>query len=241
MLDWLRRSPRAVETLELAGRAVPIIVRHHARARRMTLRLASDGSEVRVTMPRWGLSADAHAFARARADWLAAQLARVPSVPALEPGTVLPFRGSGLTVIHSGASPRAPKAVDGTLRVGGAVESLAPRIERWLRREALALCREDLADYCARAGVAVPPLRLTSARRRWGSCSARGTVRINWRLAMAPDDVRRSVIAHEVAHLVHFDHSPRFHALLGEIYEGDLAAANRWLRREGAALNHWFA
>jgi predicted metal-dependent hydrolase len=48
--------------------------------------------------------------------------------------------------------------------------------------------------------------------------------------------VRRSVVAHEVAHLVHFDHSPRFHALLAELYEADIAAANRWLKHHGREL-----
>ena len=95
---------------------------------------------------------------------------------------------------------------------------------------------EDLADYCTRAGRPVPKLSLSNAQRRWGSCSAKGAVRINWRLVMAPDFVRRSVVAHEVAHLVHFDHSPQFHALLGQIYESDIAEANRWLKREGRGL-----
>jgi len=53
--------------------------------------------------------------------------------------------------------------------------------------------------------------------------------------------VRRSVVAHEIAHLVHFDHSQRFHGLLGDLYEGDLAAANRWLKREGRSLYTVFA
>jgi predicted metal-dependent hydrolase len=53
---------------------------------------------------------------------------------------------------------------------------------------------------------------------------------------MAPDPVRRSVVAHEVAHLVHFDHSPRFHALLGELFEDDIKAANSWLKKEGRSL-----
>jgi predicted metal-dependent hydrolase len=59
---------------------------------------------------------------------------------------------------------------------------------------------------------------------------------MNWRLAMAPDEVRRSVVAHEVTHLVHFDHSPRFHAMLGDLFEGDLNGANRWLKRHGRGL-----
>ena len=51
-----------------------------------------------------------------------------------------------------------------------------------------------------------------------------------------PDAVRRSVVAHEVAHLVHFDHSPAFRALLDGLFEGDLEAADQWLRREGRGL-----
>ena len=61
-------------------------------------------------------------------------------------------------------------------------------------------------------------------------------MRINWRLVQAPDFVRRSVVAHEVAHLVHFDHSPAFHTLLARIYEADLAAADRWLKQQGRSL-----
>ena len=53
---------------------------------------------------------------------------------------------------------------------------------------------------------------------------------------MAPEPVRRSVVAHEVAHLIHFDHSPAFHALLGELFEGDIRAVNRWLKRDGRSL-----
>jgi predicted metal-dependent hydrolase len=80
------------------------------------------------------------------------------------------------------------------------------------------------------------PVALSRAQRRWGSCSDRARIRINWRLVQAPDFVRRSVVAHEVAHLVHFDHSPAFHALLGDIYEGEIGVADRWLKERGRSL-----
>ena len=63
---------------------------------------------------------------------------------------------------------------------------------------------------------------------------------MNWRLIMAPDAVRRSVVAHEVAHLIHFDHSPAFHALLAELFEDDIDAANRWLKANGRRLYSYF-
>jgi predicted metal-dependent hydrolase len=117
------------------------------------------------------------------------------------------------------------------------------RVQRWLEAEALRLGRQDLDHYCAAAGQRVPDLRLSRALRRWGSCSGpsagKGTerrIRLNWRLIQAPDPVRRSVVAHEVAHLVHFDHSPAFHRLLQDLFEGDLEACDDWLRREGRGL-----
>lgn len=237
MLDWLRRDPRAAPALELGGRTLPIEVRRLAHARRLTLRLAPDGSAVRVTIPTWAPTREAVDFARARADWLEAQLERLTPPEPLAHGAAVPWRGTERRLVHDGAARRGVRlADDGGLVIGGPAESLAPRLRRWMQAEARALFAADLADYAPCAQVPVPALALTSAQRRWGSCSARGEVRLNWRLAMAPDAVRRSVVAHEVAHLVHFDHSPAFHALLGTIFEDDIAAANRWLKRHGRSL-----
>ena len=152
------------------------------------------------------------------------------------PGNTLSFRGQQVLIQWAASHRRTPVLDGGSLIVGGPQDTLQPRLRRWLDGEARVLLAADLADYCARAGLVPAPLALSNARRRWGSCSARGTVRINWRLVMAPDAVRRSVVAHEVAHLVHFDHSPRFHQVLADLYEGDIQEANRWLKREGRKL-----
>ena len=235
MIEWLR-ADRQAPTIELGGRLVPIELNRHARARRLTLRLAPDGSAVRITLPRWCRSQEAIAFAGVRKAWLEVQLAKVPArIDPAERGT-LRYRGEELVIGWSAAAPRRPALGEGQLTVGGPRETLAKRLQRWLEGEAQRLMAADLAEYCAIAGVATPQLRLTRAGRRWGSCSTKGIVRVNWRLAMAPDAVRRSVVAHEVAHLVHFDHSPAFHALLAAIYEGEIATADRWLRAHGRGL-----
>jgi predicted metal-dependent hydrolase len=236
MLDWLKRDPREAHSIELDGRSLPIVVRRLAHARRLTLRLSPDGSEVRVSMPRWGHMGEALEFARSRAGWLARQVAALPPAAAPGAGTGLAYRGALLAIAHNPAGSRRIKLGTGAIVLGGPAETLTARLRRWLTTEARRLIAEDLAHYCARAGQPVPRLALSSPQRRWGSCSAKGAIRINWRLIMAPDHVRRSVVAHEVAHLVHFDHSPAFHALLGEIFEGNIAEANRWLKREGRGL-----
>ena len=84
MIDWLKRVPIEPE-IDLGGDIVPIALRRHPTAKRLTLRLAPDGSEVRITLPQWARSAEAIAFAHTRRDWLAEQYARVPrrEVPGL--------------------------------------------------------------------------------------------------------------------------------------------------------------
>ena len=230
------RGRSAPPTLTLGERVLPIEIRRLSTARRLTLRLAPDGSAIRVTIPHWAPTNEALAFVHSRTDWLETQLGNMPEAAPLAPGAMLPWRGTPHVLHHRTDLSRGVRLVDGALHVGGPAESLVPRLRRWVQAEARALFLADLADYAPRAGVPVPALALTNARRRWGSCAAEGTIRMNWRLAMAPDEVRRSVVAHEVTHLVHFDHSPRFHAMLGDLFEGDLNGANRWLKRHGRGL-----
>ncbi len=235
MIDWLERAALEPE-LELAGRAVPIALKRHPTARRLTMRLAPDGSEVRITLPRWAAATEAIAFAHARKEWLEGQLASVPARTAPGIGGEVRYRGRALRLEWSAAAPRRPAIIGETLRLGGPQARIEPRIRRWLEEEALALAEADMRDYCAAADLAPVPVSLSRALRRWGSCSDRQRIRINWRLVQAPDFVRRSVVAHEVAHLVHFDHSRAFHTLLARIYEGEIAAADRWLKDHGRSL-----
>lgn len=236
MLDWLRRNPYREPVIDLGGKELPVVIRRLDRARRLTMRLAPDGSEVRITIPRWTRTAEALAFAQSRRDWLARQFAALPAPEPLADGATIRFRGEATVLRHDPAAPRRPVPGGGILAVGGPESSLQPRLRRWLEVQAREHLTSDLAHYCAKVRKASPPLALSNARRRWGSCAPDGAIRINWRLIMAPDTVRRSVVAHEVAHLVHFDHSPAFHACLAELFEGDLPAANRWLKAHGREL-----
>ena len=239
MIDWLRRELQE-PSVEVAGRALPIAVRRNGRARRLTMRLAPDGSEVRITVPQWCGTREALAFAKARTQWLDRQLAAVPRAAPVEPGGRVSFRGQELRIDWAVTHPRAPFIDGALLRCGGPEAALARRIRAFLEDQALRLLATDLAFYCHRAGHAAPALKLTRAQRRWGSCSvekgAPRAIRINWRLVMAPDAVRRSVVAHEVAHLTCFDHSPAFHAALAALFDEDLAAADRWLKEHGRSL-----
>ena len=239
MIDWLRgASAKGAHDpdIDLGGQRLPIVLKRLRNARRLTLRLAPDGSEVRVTLPAWAEGREAIAFAHSRKGWLADQLAKLPRRAAPEPGGEVRYRGAALKVEWDARSPRRPVVEGDALRIGGPQTGIEPRIRRWLEAEALRLAEDDMREYCAAAGLDPVPMGLTRAQRRWGSCSDKSRIRINWRLVQAPDFVRRSVVAHEVAHLVHFDHSPAFHALLGRLFEGEITAADRWLKDHGRGL-----
>lgn len=234
------RPAPAPRVLCVGDRELPVVVRRLRTARRITLRLAPDGSEARISMPEWGRTADALRFAEQRRDWLAAQLSRIPAPVRIEPGFTLSYRGEAVRIEWREGAARRPALHPGAIVVGGSLDGIEGRLRRWLEAEAMRLAGEDLVHYCAGAGQPVPKLALSRALRRWGSCSSRGIIRINWRLIMAPDFVRRSVVAHEVAHMTHFDHSPAFHAHLAELYEAPIERANRWLKAEGRSLYHPF-
>ena len=235
MIDWLKRANIDPE-IDLNGQIVPIVLRRHSTAKRLTLRLAPDGSEVRITLPSWARGAEAIAFAHARNDWLAAQHAKIPRRRSTGAGDTILFRAEPITIVWSETAKRRPAMRDQNLVLGGPQSSIERRIRQWLEERALELFESDTRDFTAAASLAPVPVALSRAQKRWGSCSDKKRIRINWWLVQAPDFVRRSVVAHEVAHLVHFDHSPAFHALLDEIYDGEIGRADRWLKENGRTL-----
>lgn len=235
MIDWLKRPPVDPE-IELNGDIVPIVLRQHPRAKRLTLRLAPDGKSVQITLPGWANTNEAIAFAHARTNWLAEQHARIPQRVAPEPGGEVSYRGEPITLVWDATAPRRPELAGKSLTLGGPESNFSSRVRRWLEQKAQALFEADMRDYTSAAHLDAVPVAISRAQKRWGSCSDKSRIRINWRLVQAPDHVRRSVVAHEVAHLVHFDHSPAFHALLSEIYEHDIAVADSWLKQHGRSL-----
>jgi predicted metal-dependent hydrolase len=94
----------------------------------------------------------------------------------------------------------------------------------------------EVADYAAAAGMTAKSVSVGDAGTRWGSCSSQGRIRLSWRLILAPRAVRRYVVAHEVAHLVHLDHSAKFKALEARLYGSGVSEAKALLRRAGPRL-----
>ena len=110
---------------------------------------------------------------------------------------------------------------------------VAELVSKWLKDEAWNLVAPQVIRYAQRITSATPAMRLSNARSEWGSCNARGEIRLNWRLVQLPPALAEYIVAHEVAHLVELNHSSRFWAIVESLMPGHAA-----LRRE---LEDWTA
>jgi len=216
-----------------------IEVVRHARARGYKLSVDPASGRARLTVPARAALKPALAWAQGKAGWIAEQRARLPVPRPFAGGAVLPVADHDVTIVREAGSRRALVRDGDRLLVAGPEETVARRVEAWLKREALALLAAETREYAGKAGVTVTHVAVGDARGRWGSCASSGTIRYSWRLILAPGHVRRATVAHEVAHRVHMNHAPAFHALVADLYEADPAPARAWLRAHGASL-HWF-
>ena len=216
-----------------------IRVVRHPRARRARLALDPATGEARLTLPPRAPLKPALNWAEGQREWLERQRARLPRPVPFAPDARIPIGGHEVLLVWDEGAARAPILRGDRLICGGPPDRFSARIARWLRTAARDLLTEETHEYADRLGVTVGPVSVGDPRARWGSCSASGAIRYSWRLILAPPWVRRSTVAHEVAHRVHMNHSPAFYALLATLAAGDEVRSRAWLRSHGAGL-HWY-
>ena len=205
-------------------------------ARRLRLRFDEAAGTLKLTCP-WRTSRRAAlAWALDQREWIDAQLARVEPAEPFRPGASIPLEGRELRIVWREHWSRLPSIAADELRCGGPASGLPRRLEVFLKRRARDTMSRDIAEFAAMAGASPASVTIGDAATRWGSCSATGRIRMSWRLILAPPDVRRYVAAHEVAHLVHLNHGPKFKALEAQLFGPGLAQAKASLRRIGPRL-----
>lgn len=231
--------------LEVDGRRLSYRLRCTARRRHVHLLVADDGV-VEVRAPwRYPVVA-AESVIREHRDWLDDALGRATARRSARPDLVT---GSRLPLLDEQLELR--------VRVGGAAHSrdrvwrqacrlhvwlaceeqavVEQLIRDWYRREARRQLGVRLAELAPRIGVQPSGLSIRAQRTRWGSCSSRGTISLNWRLLLVPGRLADYVLVHELCHLRHMDHSPAFWGLV-ETVMPDHASRRAELRACQATL-----
>ena len=224
----------SVPDLLAPGRATEVRVTRNPRAKRISLRVDPADGAVALTVP-WHVSVEEGLrFAKRQGEWLRARLDAVPEAIPFADGAEFHLLGTRVRVRHGGKGPA--KLVDGELVVGGDRSFVPRRVRDFLKAEARRVLTAKSRAVAARLGKTVKSVRIADPKSRWGSAARDGRLSFSWRLVLAPDFVCDYVVAHEVAHLAHMDHGPRFWATVAALY-GDPSAAKAWLAANGAALH----
>jgi predicted metal-dependent hydrolase len=224
------------EMLQLPARAVPLLLVQHPRARRYLLRLRADGT-VRVTIPRRGTVAAAKDFAMRNSVWLEQQFQRLaaqPPAPAgWHVGTEIFFRGVPVRLELN----RAGAVCFGSeqIIVSAASTDFRSAVQKHLRQLAARELPARVLELAAQHRVSVSRISVRNQKSRWGSCSRRGNISLNWRLIQVPGCVSDYVILHELAHRRQMNHSEKFWQEVAGLCP-DYRSAQRWLKQHAALL-----
>lgn len=215
----------------IEGALVPYVVRRSPRSRNISLRI--DEAGLRVGAPIHASTRAIEQVIATHGVWVKEKLeewaARRAPAPQWSDGAGFRLRGAALILRRADDVTRAAFH-DGLLVAP--MQDTERAVVALYRRYALAHYVGRVAHYCERLGVAVPQVRLSNARSRWGSCHSAGRIMLNWRMIQMPDALIDYVVAHEVAHLREMNHSPRFWALVGELIP-DYRSRRATLRHEG--------
>jgi len=224
--------------VQVGERELPLVIERRTAARGVRLRADPVQGVIRIGLPARGGTAAAAKLLADHQGWLVAQVARWPAPKPFVAGAAIPFDGGQLVLDWQPDHPRSPRRSGDRLLIGGPIDLLPGRTLRWLKATALAELTPATHHHAARVAKPVTQVRVADPRARWGSCAtSAGRIAFSWRLILAPAFVRDNVVAHEVAHLVHANHGPEFHALLRQL-DPNGRAASAWLKAHGAGL-HW--
>jgi hypothetical protein len=222
------QHPRAQRSIALGEHQVGYEFR---RARRRSIGFVVGLDGLSVSAPRWVAVSEVEQALQAKAGWILRKLheqhERAQRLQAAKvewrDGTTLPFLGESVIVLLDARVTGAQLNTDGqalpgvprlTLHVGlpqtASQEQIREAVQSWLQRQARRVFEERCGHFAPQLGVRVKRLSLSSAATRWGSASASGAVRLNWRLIHFALPVIDYVVTHELAHLREMNHSSAF-------------------------------
>ena len=212
---------------------------HSFKARRLALRVDVARGEICLIVPKRMSEKRAWEFAHANVGWIQTRLSKLEKHTAIPftHGTVIPIFGIPRTIQINHASGRVTTCVlhDEYLHVHTKRTDPATNIKRYLYDLLDETARPLAHEKATSIGKTITAFDLRDTKSRWGSCAPDGRIMLCWRLIFAPIHVIDYVVAHEVAHLKHMNHSERFWGLCDNLSD-DMAGAKDWLKANGETL-----
>lgn len=218
--------------LQVGEEMLPLVIRRHRRAKRICLRYNPTDHAISLTLPRHTRVTDGLRFLMQKSEWVITTLRDMPSKKQIKPGVVIPLLGKRVRIKHEPDMTRKWILRDDVLYVSGPRGEFPERVTEALKKIA-SLTLTKLAERdAARIGRKLARVSVRDTRSRWGSCSSTARLSFSYRLIFAPKEVMEYVVAHEVAHLRHMNHSKAFWNAVEQLCP-DYEIAKDWLSLHG--------
>jgi predicted metal-dependent hydrolase len=211
------------------------------RARRLSLRVDNKAGVIKLSIPKWTMQWQIDRFLKKNADWIAEKQSTLLPKVNITDGAVIPFRGGECEVIIEHHTKRTTliNAVDNIITIQTSRPDPTSNLKRWIIDQARVVI-EPLANAKAlRIHKTIAKIDLRDPTSRWGSCSTDARLMFSWRVIMAPPYVLDYLVAHEVAHLKHMDHSKTFWDLCYDLADSP-DEGRAWLKDNGNGLLRYF-
>jgi predicted metal-dependent hydrolase len=235
---------------------MPVDVKRTRRKR--TVGIAVEDQRVKIYAPKWVPLREIQEIIQKRAPWIDRQVQLQAALPTVPPrlfvdGEQLPFLGQNFALrVEVSSEPSvtldgdhivvALQPENGTLPFAGA-EFLAGRADEvrdqlmaWYQAQAEEILIEATDRYAEHLGVVPSAITVRHYTSQWGSCSVSGHIRLNRRIIFAGREIAEYVVAHEVSHLEHHNHSRQFWDCVEDL-DADFREHRDWLREHGSNLN----
>ena len=232
----LKPAPKT-DSIQVGSKSIPLLFVHNPKARRYLLRLRSDGV-ARVTVPRRGSIKAATEFALRNIGWLEQQIQRLEAHPKTtnewKLGTEILFKGERVKI--EGETANQIRFGSELLNLRDVSVDLKPAIQEHLRKVAAKELPARVMELAALHGIEISRVSVRNQKSRWGSCSRKGTISLNWRLIQSPAFVQEYIILHELAHRRQMNHSDKFWHEVERLCP-DYLVAERWIKAHSKLLH----
>jgi len=216
--------------------------------RRRSIGLEVCDAQVILRAPQAVPEAELHRLVLRKQHWIrdkvahqSALLANLPEYD-FDTGCRLPWLGGELELVLARADRSRAWREQSRLQVRCSRRSRRPLLEQsralvrdWYKEQALTLLSDKTREQAARLGLVCRQVAVRATRTKWGHCTNRGVIQYNWQILLAPEPVVDYLVAHEVSHLRHPNHSPAFWAQVERLCP-DYRRQRDWLKARGRVL-----
>lgn len=216
----------------------PLKVVASKQARRLSLRIDVKNRIPVLTVPKLCSKRQALDFVKSQKQWIETHLQKIPEQKMFEENEKISVAGQELIIKHCDKVCGGAMVEDNILWVSGNKEFLSRRVRDFIKEQAQKYLYDLSLQKAKKIGCKVNRVVIKDTKSRWGSCSSLNNINYNWRIMLAPLKVIDYLVAHEVSHLEHQDHSTQFWNCVDDLAE-DLEYGKNWLKKNGRYLNQY--